>query len=91
MNFPVCKEIKNGTMVNKLKFSSLVFEVNMVVSIPVIKTHMYTGATLSIKNMKGCLYKIEKTKLHRIDKPSQTYPKGDVSIMVFLIWQQCFS
>jgi len=73
---PVCKEIKNGTMVNKLKFSSLVFEVNMVVSIPVIKTHMYTGATLSIKNMKGCLYKIEKTKLHRIDKPSPDLSKG---------------
>lgn len=73
---PADKEIKNGVMVNKLRFSSLVFEADIVVSVPVIKTHMYTGATLSIKNMKGCLLKREKMKLHRIDKPSPDESKG---------------
>ncbi len=33
------------------------------------ETHMHTGATLSIKNMKGGMYKREKNKLHRISKP----------------------
>ena len=73
---PVIQEIKDGIMVEQLKFSSLPFEVDLIVSIPVIKTHMYTGATLSIKNMKGCLYKMEKTKLHRINKPNPNPAKG---------------
>jgi uncharacterized protein (DUF362 family) len=73
---PVVKQIAGGVMVEQLKFSSLAFEADMVISIPVIKTHMYTGATLSIKNMKGCLYKMEKTKLHRINKPCPDKNKG---------------
>lgn len=75
---PIYKEIIDGVMVDRLKFSSLVFDVDMIVSIPVIKTHMYTGATLSIKNMKGCLYKMEKTLLHRLDKPNPYPEKGRV-------------
>lgn len=73
---PADKEIPSGTMVNKLRFSSLVFEADIVVSVPVIKTHMYTGVTLSIKNMKGCLLKREKMILHRIDKPCPDESKG---------------
>jgi len=73
---PIDKEIPNGTMVNKLRFCSLVFEADIVVSVPVIKTHMYTGVTLSIKNMKGCLLKREKMILHRIDKPCPDDSKG---------------
>ena len=73
---PVYREIKNAVMADKLKFSSLPFEVDFNVSIPVIKTHMYTGATLSVKNMKGCLYKMEKTKLHRIVRECPDASKG---------------
>lgn len=73
---PADRVIEKGTMVNKLRFSSLVFEADIVVSVPVIKTHMYTGVTLSIKNMKGCLLKREKMKLHRIDKPCPDESKG---------------
>ena len=46
---PLVKEIPDGKIVNSLKFSSLPFEVDLIVSIPVIKTHMYATATLSIK------------------------------------------
>ena len=73
---PVYKEIRNAVMADKLEFSSIPFEVDLRVSIPVIKTHMYTGATLSIKNMKGCLYKMEKTKLHRINRECPDASKG---------------
>lgn len=73
---PLIKKIPEGKIVSQLKFSSLPFEVDMVVSIPVIKTHMYATATLSIKNMKGCLYKLEKTILHRVNKPSPDASKG---------------
>ncbi|NLT94144.1 MAG: DUF362 domain-containing protein [Clostridia bacterium] len=73
---PVDIAIPDGIMVDKLRFSSLVFETDLVVSVPVIKTHMYTGVTLSIKNMKGCLLKREKMILHRIDKPCPDQNKG---------------
>jgi uncharacterized protein (DUF362 family) len=73
---PMIMPIKNHVIADKLKISSFVREVDLVVSVPVIKTHMYTGVTLSIKNMKGCLYKMEKTKLHRIDKAPPDRKKG---------------
>lgn len=66
---PVIKDIPGGQMVESLTFSSLPFCVDLTVSIPVMKTHIHAGATLGIKNMKGCLYKKEKTRLHRINKP----------------------
>ncbi len=73
---PAVKEIPDGIMVQSLKFSSLPFEVDFRISIPVMKTHMHAVATLGIKNMKGCLYKMEKTRLHRLDKPSPDLDKG---------------
>lgn len=63
------REIPSPVMVDKLKLSRLPFEVDRVISAAVMKTHMYAGATLSIKNMKGCLYQRDKTRLHRIFKP----------------------
>jgi uncharacterized protein (DUF362 family) len=68
--------IPMGKIVEELKFSKLVFDVDVLVSVPVMKTHMYTGATLSIKNMKGGMYKTNKTVLHRINKPSPDPSKG---------------
>jgi L-ascorbate metabolism protein UlaG (beta-lactamase superfamily)/uncharacterized protein (DUF362 family) len=66
---PVEKKISSGIMVDHVIFSELPYRCDIVVSVPVMKTHMYTGATLSIKNMKGAMYKREKTKLHRLQKP----------------------
>ncbi len=67
-----------GKVVDKLVFSALLQQVDCIVSVPVMKTHMYTGVTLGIKNMKGCLYKMEKTKLHRLNKAVPNPTKGRV-------------
>lgn len=72
---PVEKRIPGGIMVNSILFSSIPYQCDIVVSVPVMKTHMYTGATLSIKNMKGTMWKREKTKLHRLHQP---LPEGAV-------------
>ena len=40
---------------------------------PVAKTHMHTGVTLGIKNMKGCLYRHEKVKYHQLEYLDKTY------------------
>lgn len=70
--------IPDGVVVQTLRVSALVRKVDCIISVPVMKTHMYTGVSLGIKNMKGCLYKMEKTKLHRINRPVPDSGKGRV-------------
>jgi hypothetical protein len=43
-----------------------VFEHDLIVSVPVAKTHMHTGVTLAVKNMKGCLWRRSKVTLHML-------------------------
>lgn len=63
---PVITEIPNGRVIDSLKICAAVFDFDFVVSIPVMKIHMHTGATLSIKNMKGCLWRRSKVDLHML-------------------------
>lgn len=69
-------DVPKGVVIKSLKVCREVTEYDIVVSIPVMKTHMHTGVTLSIKNMKGCLWRRSKVELHmlpevegREDKP----------------------
>ncbi|HBM15033.1 MAG TPA: hypothetical protein DD381_01585 [Lentisphaeria bacterium] len=61
---PIIKEIPNAKVLKSIKLCKKVSEFDFIVSIPVIKTHMHTGVTLSIKNMKGCLWARSKVLLH---------------------------
>ena len=70
------QEIPDPIMVSRLKMSRLPFQVDRVISVPVMKTHMYAGVTLSIKNMKGCLFQKDKTRLHRIHQAPPDLRKG---------------
>ena len=70
------QEIPDPVMISRLKMSNLPFQVDRVISVPVMKTHMYAGVTLSIKNMKGCLFQKDKTRLHRINQAPPDIHKG---------------
>ena len=70
------RESPGSVMIDKLKLSCLPFTVDRLISVPVMKTHMYAGVTLSIKNMKGCLYQKDKTRLHRIKQAPPDIRKG---------------
>lgn len=63
---PVDVNIKDGVAVKTLNVCPEVFEYDVIVSIPVMKTHMHTGVTLSVKNMKGCLWRRSKVDLHML-------------------------
>ena len=69
------KDIKNGRVLDHTKICAPVLEYDMVVSVPVAKTHMHTGATLGIKNMKGCLYRHEKVRYHQVEYIGKEYPE----------------
>jgi uncharacterized protein (DUF362 family) len=58
--------VPEGRALQQLKVCPEVLEHDVVVSIPVMKMHMHTGVTLSVKNMKGCLWRKSKVQLHML-------------------------
>lgn len=81
VNKPVIQAIPNAKVLNSIKICKEVTEFDFIVSIPVIKTHMHTGVTLSIKNMKGCLWKRSKVLLHMLPEVEGSSDKSiDIAI-----------
>lgn len=72
---PVLKEVINGRVLSDTKICSAVYDYDFLISVPVAKTHMHTGVTLGIKNMKGCLYRHEKVKYHQLEYLDKEYPE----------------
>lgn len=66
---PIELEIPDGRILKKIKVTGYWNEIDIVVSIPCIKMHMHTGASLSFKNLKGLIYKREKVTLHHLQAP----------------------
>lgn len=62
----VTVRLPEGRAIDHIKVCADVFEHDLVVSVPVVKTHMHTGVTLSVKNMKGCLWRRSKVTLHML-------------------------
>lgn len=67
------KEIPDHRILTETKVCASVYEFDLVLSLPVAKCHMHTGVTLSIKNMKGCLFGHEKVRYHQLE-----YEEGHV-------------
>ncbi len=65
---PVEIAVRNGTAITSLKICADIFDFDLIVSIPVMKTHMHTVVTLSVKNMKGCLWRRSKVDLHMLPR-----------------------
>ncbi|MEA2052613.1 MAG: DUF362 domain-containing protein [Euryarchaeota archaeon] len=63
---PVHVIVEDGVAIQSLTVCPEVVEYDVVVSIPVMKTHMHTVVTLAVKNMKGCLWRRTKIELHML-------------------------
>jgi uncharacterized protein (DUF362 family) len=59
-------ELPEGRAIRTLKVCADVLEHDLIVSIPVMKTHMHTRVSLAVKNMKGCLWRRSKVDLHML-------------------------
>jgi len=57
-------EIPGGKKLKSVKILKKAFEVDGVISVPVMKNHFLTGVTLSIKNLKGLIAQDQRTKIH---------------------------
>lgn len=59
--------IKNipGKKLKKVKLAAIIDQVDKIINFPVLKTHLYTQATLSLKNLLGLAWRSEKSFIHR--------------------------
>ena len=60
------RSLPDGEVLRCLQVCPEALEYDVIVSIPVMKMHMHTGVTLSVKNMKGCLWRRSKVQLHML-------------------------
>ena len=72
---PVQLTIQDGVAIKSLNVCLEVVEYDVVVSIPVMKTHMHTVVTLAVKNMKGCLWQRTKVDLHMLPQIKNIYER----------------
>lgn len=73
--------VPEGQVIHQLQVCPEALEFDFVVSIPVMKRHMHTGATLAVKNMKGCLWRRSKVELHMLPAVAGSKEKSlDVAI-----------
>lgn len=66
---PIKFEIPEGKVLKSIKLTGYLPQFDYIISIPVLKMHMHTGASLSLKNLKGLIYKREKIELHHLQCP----------------------
>ncbi|MHA2129355.1 MAG: DUF362 domain-containing protein, partial [Promethearchaeota archaeon] len=66
---PIEKKIPKGKVLKKIRLSGYWDDFDFIISIPVLKMHMHTGASLSFKNMKGLIYRRDKISLHHLQNP----------------------
>ena len=59
-------EVPSPLVMNSVKIAQTVLDSNVIISVPVLKTHIRSAVTLSLKNMKGAMPGEEKKKTHRL-------------------------
>ena len=72
---PVKKQIPHPRILTETRICQQVYDFDVLISVPVTKTHMHTGVTLGIKNLKGCLYRHEKVRYHQLEYLKKVYPE----------------
>lgn len=73
--------VPDGVAINSLRVCPEVLEYDLLVSLPVMKMHMHTGVTLSVKNMKGCLWRRSKVDLHMLP-PVEGHDEKPIDIAI---------
>jgi len=73
---PIEMTIPGGKILKKIKIPAIVKRFDFIISAPVMKTHMHTRVTLSLKNMKGVLWRREKARLHQLQGNRKAFRGG---------------
>ena len=60
------RRVTRGKLLKKLKIFRPAAECDVLISVPVLKTHIYTRVSLGMKNLKGTLPDSQKKIFHRV-------------------------
>ncbi len=63
---PVDVPLSESYVMNPVRIARTAYESDLIISVPVFKTHRRTITTLSLKNMKGVMPGAEKRNTHRL-------------------------
>ena len=68
LNAEAFEEVKvpGALVMDSVRIAKTALESDVIISVPVLKTHIRTHATLALKNMKGVMPGPEKRKSHRL-------------------------
>ena len=58
--------VPNALVMDSVRIARTALESDVIITVPVLKTHIRTHATLGLKNMKGVMPGAEKRKSHRL-------------------------
>ena len=61
----VCMGIPNGRIFRRLQLPEILMQADVLINLPVMKTHDVFPATLGLKNMNGLLRQVDKKRFHR--------------------------
>jgi len=61
----ICVGIPNGRVFRRLQLPEILMQADVLINLPVMKTHDVFPATLGLKNMKGVLRQKDKKRFHR--------------------------
>jgi len=67
------REIPSGSVIKRVEMMNVVDEVDWIVNIPKLKTHVYTGFTAAVKNMFGLVPGHFKVSYHARFADAQTF------------------
>jgi uncharacterized protein (DUF362 family) len=65
--------VPDGVVLKRVKIFKTAYESDVLISVPTMKTHILTGVTLGLKNMKGTLPDKMKKLMHRIGVKEKIY------------------
>ena len=79
-------QVPKGKVIKTIKLPKSYLDSDIFINLPVMKTHVQTGVTLGLKNMKGLLPDEEKKRVHleNLDQAIADYStvmKSDLTIM----------
>jgi uncharacterized protein (DUF362 family) len=57
--------ISNGRIFRRIEIPEVIMQVDVIINVPVMKTHDVFPATLGLKNMKGVLQEKDKKRFHK--------------------------
>lgn len=66
---PITLKIPDGKILKEIRVTGYWNRFDFIITIPVLKMHMHTGASLGFKNCKGLIYRRDKINLHHLEAP----------------------